>query len=239
MNIRIFAILAALAGFAVFSSMPAAAATDQVVVDRCIADWGSASPFKKGTVPSRVVAPGVKVFGIGKSNNGDDKVTDKPALILVRAAVNVLGKSTIRLANPKGWYCFKSNVTVAGKFAIDAHCHAHIATAREDGTSVMATDESKGSVAVLGALRVTRFDCDENTEKKKVKAKLPDGPPRKTEIKVANSSSTSACYQCVVPRAIEQSGTIARNNRGPRIISETRATARLVGNFRHKSAAIT
>jgi hypothetical protein len=171
---RIFANLAVLAGFAVFSSMPVAAATDQVVVDRCIADWGSASPFKKGTEPSRVIAPGVKVFGIGKNNNGDDKVTDKAALILVRPAVNVLGKSTIRLANPKGWYCFKSNVTVAGKIAIDAHCRAHIATAREDGTSVLATDESKGSVAVMGALRVTRFDFDEkekNSEKKKEKAK--------------------------------------------------------------------
>ena len=174
MNKRIFANLGTLAGLVIFSSMPVAAATDQMVVDRCIADWGSASPFKKGTAPSSIIAPGVKVFGIGKNNNGDDKVTDKPALILVRPAVNVLGKSTIRLANPRGWYCFKSNVTVAGKIAIDAHCHAHIATARDDGTSVMATDESKGSVAVMGALRVTRFDCDEkdkNTEKKKVKAK--------------------------------------------------------------------
>ena len=91
--------------------------------------------------------------------NGDETVTDKPSLILVRPAVNVLGKSTIRLANPKGWYCFKSNVTVAGKIAIEAHCDARIASAREDGTSVMATDESKGGVAVMGALRVSRFGC--------------------------------------------------------------------------------
>jgi hypothetical protein len=172
MSKRIFANLSLLAGFAVFSSLPVAAATDQFVVDQCIAEWGSASPFKKGTAPSKTISPGVKVFGIGKNNNGDDRTTDKPALILVRPAVNVLGKSTIRLANPKGWYCFKSNVTVAGKIAIDAHCNAHIATAREDGTSVMAADESKGSVAVMGALRVTRFDCDEkdkNSDKKKDK----------------------------------------------------------------------
>ncbi len=174
MNKRTFAAIVSLTTFALLSSASGMAAEDQQVVDRCIADWGIDSPFKKGTVPSRVISPGVKVFGIGKNNNGDDKTTDKPALILVRPAVNVLGKSTIRLANPKGWYCLKANVTVAGKIAIDAHCNAHVASAREDGTSVMATDESKGSVAVMGALRVTRFDCDEkdkNADKKKGKEK--------------------------------------------------------------------
>ncbi|MCY7386714.1 MAG: hypothetical protein LH481_01405 [Burkholderiales bacterium] len=155
-----FNIIAATAITAALSPMLVMAASDQRVVDQCIADWGAASPFKKGTPASRVISPGVKVFGIGKSNNGDDKVTNKPSLILVRPAVNVLGKSTIRLANPRGWYCFKANVTVAGKIAIDAHCSAHIASAREDGTSVLATDESKGGVAVMGALRVTRFDCE-------------------------------------------------------------------------------
>ena len=171
MNNRIFATVAAFAAVAILGSASAMAA-DQRVVDRCIADWGSASPFKKGTVPNRVISPGVKVFGIGKNNNGDETVTDKPSLILVRPAVNVLGKSTIRLANPRGWYCFKSNVTVAGKIAIEAHCNAHIASARDDGTSVMAADDSREGVAVMGALRVSRFDCDDkgkNAAKKKAK----------------------------------------------------------------------
>ena len=171
MNKRNFAFVAAAAAVALLASASVMAA-DQRVLDRCIADWGNAAPFKKGTAPNKVIAPGVKVFGIGKSNNGDETVTDKPSLILVRPAVNVLGKSTIRLANPKGWYCFKSNVTVAGKIAIEAHCSAHIASARDDGTSVMATDESKGGVAVMGALRVTRFDCpdkDKNADRKKAK----------------------------------------------------------------------
>ena len=158
MNKRNFVIVTASATIAALVSLSALAA-DQPVVDQCIAEWGGASPFKKGTAPNKVVAPGVKVFGIGKNNNGDETITSKPSLILVRPAVNVLGKSTIRLANPKGWYCFKSNVTVAGKIAIEAHCDAHIASARDDGTSVMAKDESSKGVAVMGALRVTRFDC--------------------------------------------------------------------------------
>ena len=171
MNKRITTSLGAFAACAILASASAIAA-DQRVVDQCIADWGGASPFKKGAKPQRIIAPGVKVFGIGKNNNGDDTITDKPSLILVRPAVNVLGKTNIRLANPRGWYCFRSNVTVAGKIAIEAHCDAHIASAREDGTSVLAKDESDKGVAVLGVLRVTRFGCtgkDKNANKNKAK----------------------------------------------------------------------
>lgn len=139
----------------------AAHASDQQALDGCIASWGSKSPFKKGTSADAVIGTGVKVFGIGSGQSGNDAPTDKPALILVRPAVNVMGKSTIRLNNPKGWYCFRSNVTVAGALHIEAHCTAQIASAKEDGTSVGAVDESNKGVAVFGALRVSRFGCPE------------------------------------------------------------------------------
>jgi hypothetical protein len=135
-------------------------AGDQAVVDQCIAQWGKASPFRKGTPPDGVIATGVKVFGIGQSSSGDDPVTRKPRLVLVRPAVNVMGRTTIRLQNPHGWYCFRSNVTVMGKIQIDAQCHAHLASAREEGTAVGAADESNKGVAVFGALRVNRFGCE-------------------------------------------------------------------------------
>jgi hypothetical protein len=137
----------------------AAFAQDQAALDGCIASWGKRSPFKKGTPADTVIGTGVKVFGVGSAQTGNDRPTEKPALILVRPAVNVMGKSTIRLSNPKGWYCFRSNVTVAGKLNIEAHCTAQIASAKEDGTSVGAVDESNSGVAVFGALRVTRFGC--------------------------------------------------------------------------------
>jgi hypothetical protein len=136
-----------------------AIAQDQKALDGCIASWGKKSPFKKGTPADTVIGTGVKVFGVGSSQTGNDVPTEKPALILVRPAVNVMGKSTIRLSNPKGWYCFRSNVTVAGALHIAAHCTAQIASAKEDGTSVGAVDESHSGVAVFGALRVTRFGC--------------------------------------------------------------------------------
>ena len=140
--------------------VPAAAfANDQAVLDACITSWGKDAPFKKGKAADRVVATGVKVFGIGNAQSGNDAPTDKPVLVYVRPAVNVMGKSTIRLGNPNGWYCFRSNVTVAGKISIQAHCKAHLASAKEDGTAVGAADDSGKGVAVFGALRVTRFGC--------------------------------------------------------------------------------
>jgi hypothetical protein len=152
---RRFTILAALAASV---AMPALA-NDQATLDACIDSWGKKSPFRKGTPATSVIAPGVKVFGVGGSGAVRDDPTDKPALVLVRPAVNVMGKSTIRLSNPKGWYCFRSNVTVAGKIEIEAHCTAQIASAKEDGTAVGAVDESNKGVAVFGALRVTRWGC--------------------------------------------------------------------------------
>ena len=151
------AVFAALA----LATLPAFA-DDQPALDACIASWGKASPFKKGHPADSVIATGVKVFGVGSGQSGNDAPTDKPALVLVRPAVNVMGRSTIKLANPNGWYCFRSNVTVAGAMNIEAPCKAHIASAKEDGTTVGAADESGKGVAVFGALRVTRpADCAE------------------------------------------------------------------------------
>ena len=141
-----------------------ALANDQLALDACIASWGN-SPFKKGHKADSTIGTGVKVFGVGSGQSGNDQPTDKPVLVLVRPAVNVMGKSTIRLHNPNGWYCFRSNVTVAGKMEIEAACKAHIASAKEDGTSVGAADESGKGVAVFGALRVTRVGCSDAKRK--------------------------------------------------------------------------
>jgi hypothetical protein len=137
-----------------------ALADDQAALDACIASWGKKSPFKKGKAADGVIATGVKVFGIGAGQSGKDEPTSRPQLYLVRPAVNVAGKTTIKLSNPNGWYCFRSNVTVAGALHIDAHCKAQIASAREDGTTVGAVDQSGSGVAVFGALRVNRFGCE-------------------------------------------------------------------------------
>jgi hypothetical protein len=153
-----FRLLLALVLLSVFEVSQAKDAGDQAALDQCIASWGAKSPFKRGTPANKQFSTSVKVFGIGQAAV-DDQITAKPSLILVHPAVNVMGKSTIRLANPNGWYCFRSNVTVMGKIAIEAQCNAHVETASESGTTVGAVDESNKGVSVLGALRVTRFGC--------------------------------------------------------------------------------
>ena len=149
-RILTFLILAALAAPAL--------ADDQAAINECIATWGAKSPFPKGAKPDKVIAPGVKVFGIGE-RQGSEEATKAPSLVLVNPAVNVAGKSTVRLANPNGWYCLQAQTTVAGKITIEAHCDAHIASARRDGTSVAAHDDTGKGTAVMGALRVQRFGC--------------------------------------------------------------------------------
>ena len=134
-------------------------ADDQAALDQCIAAWGAKSPFKKGANADLVIGTGVKVFGLGSSQTGNDAPTAKPSLVLVRSAVNVAGKSTIRLSNPKGWYCFEDAVTVAGKINISAHCSANIASAKGGSTAVMGANTANQGVAVMGALRITRFGC--------------------------------------------------------------------------------
>ena len=151
-RIIIAALLLAAAGTAL-------AEEDQGAVDGCIAQWGSKSPFRKGTKPETVVATGVKVFGVGSSSSGNDAPTNHAALILVRPAVNVMGKSTIKLNNPRGWYCLRSTVNVAGKMEIEAPCDAHIASATTEGAAVGAADDTGKGVSVFGALRVTRYGC--------------------------------------------------------------------------------
>jgi hypothetical protein len=141
------------------ASGAALADEDQQAVNGCIAYWGKSSPFRKGTAPETVVSTGVKVFGVGSSGGGNYTPTRHPALILVRPAVNVMGKSTIKLNNPKGWYCFRSNVNVAGKMEIEAPCDAHIASATSEGAAVGGADDTGKGVSVFGALRVTRYGC--------------------------------------------------------------------------------
>jgi hypothetical protein len=72
-----------------------------------------------------------------------------------------MAKTTLRLMNPNGWYCLKSNVAVLGKLEIQVDCKAHLAASGDGGTAVLASNESGKGVAVLGSLRVKRTNCKE------------------------------------------------------------------------------
>lgn len=143
------------------SGMAISASASEDSIEKCVSAWRH-SPFKASATPNSVIKPGVKVFGVGSAVE-DRAVTPNPQLVLVKPGVNVLGKTTYRLMNPNGWYCFKSNVSVLGKLEIEAHCKAHIATAA-DGANVLGADESENGVAVLGAIRVKRVGCTDHAK---------------------------------------------------------------------------
>ena len=118
-------------------------------VKACLAVWGDKHPFKdESTLRFRVLETSVKVFGIG------DDITDKeetgdPQLILVRPAVNVMGKLTFHLMNPKGWYCFEKNVTVMAKSEVTVACTSEVASAGP-GATVIGSSPGKGGTTVMG-----------------------------------------------------------------------------------------
>lgn len=154
-----FIFLSSLFVTTVFAKEPVVSeSSHQDSLNSCIQAWKN-SPFKKGHEADKTIAPGVKVFGIGKSGVDDLESTSTPKLILVKPAVNVLGKTKLRLMNPNGWYCFKSNVSVLGKMEIETDCKSHFASAVE-GAEVLAADESSKGVIVLGSLRLKKENCD-------------------------------------------------------------------------------
>jgi len=127
------------------------------VIAVCLKTWGE-NPFAGTESPRfKVLGSSVKVFGIG-SDVTDEATTPEPQLVLVKSAVNVLGKARFRLMNPNGWYCFESTVTVLGKSEITAACGAHLASSA-DGVAVAGGNVGADGVTVLGKAVVQRVGC--------------------------------------------------------------------------------
>lgn len=151
-------ILTAIGWAAILAAGSAACASeDEGYLRLCLKAWGD-HPFAD-VHPYRKYSSIVNVFGIGE-NTDDLGPTRKPSLILVDTGVNVLGGTTIRLMNPNGWYCLRSNINVMGKVTIKAHCKAHIASASE-GLTILGEDQHNKSTTVMGLTRVELFGCEE------------------------------------------------------------------------------
>jgi hypothetical protein len=119
------------------------------VVKACLAVWGDSHPFKdESKLRFRIIESNVKVFGIG-TDITDDVETSEPQLVLVRTAVNLMGKLTFRLMNSKGWYCFEKNITVMAKSDVTLACTAQVA-AGGGGATVMGSSPGQGGTTVMG-----------------------------------------------------------------------------------------
>lgn len=123
-------------------------------IQSCLSAWGK-HPFPKDkSRADKVLSPSVKVLGFGGRNIDDSQNTEKASLILIKPSVNVLSKSTFRLANPNGWYCLKGTVAVLGKAEFEVHCSAHVASNNGDVAVLGKNENQEGGVAVLGAIKL-------------------------------------------------------------------------------------
>ena len=150
---------------------------DEGYLHLCLKAWGQ-HPFKDAT-RYRKYSSVVNVFGIGQ-NTDDLAPTREPELVLIDSALNVMGGTTIRLMNPNGWYCFRSNTNVTGKVTIRAHCKAHIASA-EDGLTFLGEDQHNKSTTVMGLTHIDLLGCEDATDSREPTnpaTASPSSPPK-------------------------------------------------------------
>lgn len=128
---------------------------DYAQVAACLAAWGT-HPF---TTPEsqafRVVETSVRIMGFGSAEVLDDVATSYPQLVVVRPNVSVMTKTTWKLRNPNGWYCFDTTVAVLAKGVVELGCNAHLADGHA-AVNVLSTSERAGGVTVIGTLEVKR-----------------------------------------------------------------------------------
>jgi hypothetical protein len=134
---------------------PASLTPEQDAIGKCLAQWGSASPFGQSpTANFREIDAAVTVFGGGGYAVSDTDATNGPALILVHASVSVLGSANYLLMNPNGWYCIMTDVNVKSNSEIDLQCNAHLAS-NQVQVNVGSKADSTGAVGVNVLSNVT------------------------------------------------------------------------------------
>ncbi len=118
---------------------------DDVAIGKCLEKWGAASPFA-ADAGYRKIHASVQVLGKGKGIV-DDVRTEKPELVLITAAVSVLGKTSYELLNPNGWYCMKVDVNVLTDVTVKLECGARMADNQID-VGVLSNSQPVGGVGV-------------------------------------------------------------------------------------------
>lgn len=134
------------------SGTSAAEAKDNKAIAQCLKNWGN-SPFTTAS-PYKRIAASVSVFGFGDAVD-DETPTADPQLIVVDAAVNVLGNPTYKLENPNGWYCIVADVNVLTDVTIDLKQGAHLSD-----TSVGVNVLGKTTGGTAGSTDVNVLSCE-------------------------------------------------------------------------------
>ena len=128
---------------------------DYAQVLACLDAWGTHPFATPESREFRVVESAVRVMGFGSTEVVDDVATSYPQLIVMRPNVSVLTRTTWKLHNPNGWYCFDTTVAVLARGVVELGCTAHLADGQA-AVNVLSTSERAGGVAVVGSLEVQR-----------------------------------------------------------------------------------
>ena len=106
--------------------VPDAEPGDMDAIGKCLALWGTNSPFGQTITNFEKIYASVTIGGSGTPIN-DTARTESPKLILVVAGVAVNSNVTYNMLNPNGYYCIKVGVNVATNLTANIHCNAHVA----------------------------------------------------------------------------------------------------------------
>jgi hypothetical protein len=133
--------------------------SDQAAIRACLAKFQSHPFGQPQQYHFRKISASVQVLGAGNPIV-DNVATAEPSLVLIGAAVNVLGQSTYQLLNPNAYYCLKVDVNVLSSLNIQLHCKAKLADNKVN-VSVLSNAQATGKVGVhVGSnVAVTPVGC--------------------------------------------------------------------------------
>lgn len=131
---------------------------DFAQVQACLAGWAGHPFTTDDSRRFRLVETSVRVMGFGGSEVVDEVATSYPQIIVVRPNVSVMTRTTWKLLNPNGWYCFDTSVAVLAKGEVELGCGSHLASGSGGSVEVLGGSEQKGGVTVLGSVEVRRSE---------------------------------------------------------------------------------
>ncbi len=133
--------------------------SDRAALDTCLRNIGKHPFAGPQPAPVRRINASVSVLSVGRPIV-DDVRTQGPELVLIGAAVNVLGGIQYKLHNPNAYYCLKVDVNVLASTQIELACGARLADNKVN-VSVGSDAAAAGKVGVhVGSqVKVTRVGC--------------------------------------------------------------------------------
>lgn len=97
---------------------------DGDVIGKCLGEWGK-TPFTKQSLQDHRT-PEVQAQMLGRSTVQDLEASEAPEIVFVKVASATLGAASLKLMNPRGWYCLGMSAQSLCSTNVTLHCKPHI-----------------------------------------------------------------------------------------------------------------